>query len=309
MKAASYDLSDRNALDAALFDLRGYWKFWSNCLLRSAALPTLRGLIITGRTRGLRHDIQRFFEQIGETTALVRHDRNRETPPYPRGGFLVTQELVDEVIDHYLRLDRIIALLEPADPLQNGYNINVLFQSASDVWAEITGPGFDASDLQRGDLSPHEVFAISLGSDGRIRQSQQVFRADRSVYEDSKRTRRDKLRRKLKSSPTARLAAAIRRGLLRGRRQTLSARMSCPEEYQPISREVVHRTIKAIVRSNAIDAFRQNTGVWFPLNFATSFVGTGARQVYWDIVSPQLKFADLAVGARQCRGRPPFAGF
>jgi hypothetical protein len=301
---ASYNLSDRNALDAALSDLRGYWKFWSSCLLQTAALPTLRGLIITRRTRSLKQDIRRFLEEIDEVTALFRHDRKREAPPYPRGGFLVPEELIDKVVDYYLGLDRIVALFEPADPLRNGYNINVLFQSELEIWAEITGPGFDASDLQRGDLSPHEVFAISLGEDGQIRRSQQVYRADNSIYDDSKRTRRDKVRRTMKNVPTPTLATAIRRGLLRGGRQRVRAQSSYPKEYQPIPRELVHRTIKAIVRSSAIDAFRQNTGVWFPLNFATSFVGTGDRQVYWDIVSPELKFAGLAVGAMQSHCGP-----
>jgi hypothetical protein len=211
----------------------------------------------------------------------------------------VPEELIDKVIDYYLGLDRIVGLFEPADPLENGYNINVLFQNASDVWAEITGPGFDASDLQRGDISPHEVFAISLGNNGRIRRSQQVYQADNFTYQESKQARRDKVRRKINNAPTPTLAVAIRRGLLRGRGQRVRARVTCPQEYQPISRELVHRTIRAIVRSGVIDAFQQKTGVWFPLNFATSFIETGARQVYWDIVSPQLKFAGLAVGSMQ----------
>lgn len=308
MTAASYDLSDRDAVDAALSDLRGYWKFWSSCLLRSAKLPTLRGLIITRRTPELRHNIERFFEQIGDVTTLVRHDRRQEAPPYPRGGFLVPEKLIGKVIDYYLRLNRIVALLEPADPLRNQHNLNILFNNASEVWAEVVGAGFDASDLQRGDLSPHEVFSIALGDNGRIRRFHQVFQADSANYADSKLARREKVRRKLNSSPTQQLADAIRLGLQRGQ-QAVRDQVICPENYEPIPRELIHRTINAIFQSNIIDTFRRNTGVSFPLNFSTSFIGASARQVYWDIVSPHLKFTGLALRGTRCRREPHFTTF
>jgi hypothetical protein len=46
-------------------------------------------------------------------------------------------------------------LLEPLDPMLNGYNISCIFDGPT-ATLEIVGPGFDASDLQRGQTEPHE---------------------------------------------------------------------------------------------------------------------------------------------------------
>ncbi len=163
-----YDLQNEESLDAAISDLKGFWKLWSACLLQSVSLPTLRGMIVTRRYPEIHEQLHSFLEEVEATTALIRHDIQNESPPHPRGGFLASEHLLPEILDFFFGLNRIVAVYEPADPLLNSYNLNALFESATDVWVEVLGPGFDASDLQRGDLSPHEVFSIALAADGKV---------------------------------------------------------------------------------------------------------------------------------------------
>jgi hypothetical protein len=140
----------------------------------------------------LLNDLHLFLDETGSQVSLIRHDKRPETPPYPRGGFLVGQTLLQEAIDFFFALDRIVAVYEKADPLLNMHNMNFLFESERELWVEVMGPGFDASDLQRGDLSPHESFSVSLSDDEAISKVKLVLRVDQTAYEESVRSRKEK---------------------------------------------------------------------------------------------------------------------
>jgi hypothetical protein len=66
------------------------------------------------------------------------------------------------------------------------------------------------------------------------------------------------------------------------------------EEYKPIAKSVIENTIQSVADSDVITTFRGETGVAFPLVISSSFVDRGTRQIFWDIVSPALKFENLA---------------
>jgi len=296
--ATSYDLTDFRQVQSALRELRGFWKLWSACLLQTVSLPTLRGIIVTRWYPEIVEEIHRFLRSAQATKALIRHDIRSESPPYPRGGFLAPEGLLSDVLNFFFDADRIVAVYEPADPLLNSYNLNVLFESVSNVWVEITGPGFDASDLQRGDLSPHEVFSISLAGNGEIREIDRIRRVDQPEYEESKRLRWEKIRRRLEQSPTSAIAHAIRTdlGLPKSLKKHLEALRSPVVEsgpYIPIPESLVTGTVATIINSGVIELFCSETSAGFPLNFSTSLIDRGKRQVYWDIVSPALKFQGL----------------
>jgi hypothetical protein len=296
--ADRYNLQTEGDIAAAITDLKGFWKLWSACLLQSVSLPTLRGIIFTHAYGGLRDDLRRFLRKIGATSALIRQDMRDEKPPYPRGGFVVPESLLNDVLEFFFRQNRIVALYEPADPLLNSYNLNLLFESTTDVWAEVLGPGFDASDLQRGDLSPHEVFSIAVSTDGEVVRSHCVRRVDEKEYEESREFRKQKIRRKLKESPTSELADKIRREFRFSEKleEYLKAQRSPlydVDRYAPIPQGLLSETVAAIVNSHVIELFRNETNVGFPINLSTSLIEGGKRQVYWDIVSPALKFQGL----------------
>ena len=293
-----YDLTAAAGREAALRDLRGYWKLWSACLLQKTGLPTLRGMIVTRRSAKIEAEIHNFLQRIKASKALIRHDIQHEAPPYPRGGFLVPEHLLPETLDFFFRLHRIVAIYEPADPLLNSYNLNVLFATGTDARVEVLGAGFDASDLQRGDLSPHEVFSIVISARGKIAGLRRVKAVDKKTYEESRQLRLKKIQRKFEESPTPELARQIREDLkfpatLGEYLKRLPSPLSKAEPYALISEALVGDTVAAIVNSNVITLFQSETGVGFPLNFSTSLIDKGKRQVYWDIVSPDLKFEGL----------------
>ena len=298
MSVPYYDLRETRGINAALRDLRGFWKFWSTCLLSSCGLPTLRGIVVTHAHDGMVGEIHRFLEDMGSTVALIRHDKRYEAPPYPRGGFLVGEPFLREAIQFFFDTGRIVAVYEPADPLMNMHNINLLFESDREVYAEVVGPGFDASDLQRGDLSPHEAFSIRLSPEGNILEVNLARRVDQAAYQESVILRKEKIRKKLQSAPSVDLARQICDSVgipedLDAFLQEIGSPLCKSQSYQPLSQDVLHDTITAIIRSRVINRYSASTGVSFPLVFSTSLVNSGEKQVFWDIVSATLKYEGL----------------
>lgn len=284
MIRASYNLQRPPELLIALEHLRGYWKLWSACLLEAVSLPTLQGLIVTRAAPALEIELRDFLRGVKADHALLRHDKVEEMPHSPRGGFLVEKGRLRSALDFFFNENRIVALYEPADPLRNGYNINVLVESPHTAIVEVMGPGFDASDLQRGDLSPHEVFYASIDSAGEVDNLQLAHSVSAIEYAASTEGRYAKIRRKFEAAPAKLFSVAP---------TDYVATKLPPDHYQPIARRCIASTIGAIMSSDIISVFRRSTGVGYPLNFCSSFVNPGNRQVYWDIVSPTLKYGGL----------------
>jgi hypothetical protein len=290
-----YHLCRSDDLRAAVRDLRGFWKLWSACLLSDCGLPTLSGIIVTRSYPGLLSDLHLFLEAMGSTVALIRHDKRPEKPPYPRGGFLVGQALLEDTIGFFFGLDRIVAVYEKADPLLNLHNMNFLFESERELWVEVVGPGFDASDLQRGEISPHETFSVSLSAQEAISKITLVRRADQKDYEESVRWRKDKIISKLDSTPTSELAGKIREDLgipndLEAHLKRIDSPLCHFQSYRPVSEILLRDTVTEIIRSRVLARYSELSGAKFPITFSTSLVNRGRKLVFWDIVSPSFKF-------------------
>jgi hypothetical protein len=293
-----YDLQTAETQTAVLRDLRGFWKLWSHCLLVRLGLPSLDGVVVTRAYRAMDNDISAFMERISSSIVLIRHDKFPEAPSYPRGGFLVGQKILGETLEYFFLQGRIVALYEPVDPLLNGHNLNLLFESEQEIHAEIVGPGFDMSDIKRGDLSPHESFFIRLSAAGDISELKLLHRIDESAYAESLRERKAKINEKLYSAPEPALARRIRGDLgipedLDDHLRKIGSPLFNSHRYHPISEESLRGTIKQIVDSEVIKAYSTLTGARFPFVFSTSFVNKGQKQIFWDIVSPALKFQGL----------------
>jgi hypothetical protein len=203
------------------------------------------------------------------------------------------------VLKYFQGLNRIVAIYEPADPLLNGHNINLLFQDSSSALLEIVGPGFDASDLQRGNLSPHEVYSAGVSQDGEDHRLRLIFRIDPHGFLKSKLQRERKLRRRLREAPTQRLASLIAEDLQRPRElnallRSINSPLSGATQYTPIDLSLLKTTISAVMESGLISKYNRLTGSGFPINISTSRVNLGAMQVFWDVVSPSLKYQGLS---------------
>ena len=66
-----------------------------------------------------------------------------------------------EAIAPLQNADTYLWLLEPIDRLKNEYGINLYFQS-DQCRIEMVGQGFDVSDLNRGQISPHQTIVAEL---------------------------------------------------------------------------------------------------------------------------------------------------
>jgi len=178
------------------------------------------------------------------------------------------------------------------------HNMNFLFESDRELWVEVLGPGFDASDLQRGDISPHETYSVSLSASEAISKVTLVRRVDQTAYEESVRSRKDKITKKLESAPTNELARKIREDLgipndLEAYLREIDSPLCHFQNYQPVSVGLLRETVKTIIKSNVLARYSELSGAKFPINFSTSQVNRGGKLVFWDIVSPSLKFEGL----------------
>jgi len=236
-----------------------------------------------------------FLKQCTPQLGLIRHDKNPECPPYPRGGFLTGPISLESVIRYFEGLRRITAIFEPANPLVNGHNMNLLFESRNDVVVEVVGPGFDASDLQRGDLSPHESWTFDVSSTGLVQSGRQVYRTSVEAYQQSVKDRIKKIDHKIRNSPDSVIASQVCAEL--GVSPTTTEylrRVGAPilriSKYASIEKYKIVCALEEIVESEVLTRFRRQTGAEYPLLVSASYVNHGAQLVFWDIVSPALKY-------------------
>ncbi len=141
----------------------GLNKLRSWAALWALDVPTLSGVVVDDRSVRSAQIVKGFADSIGADRLLLRSDAAYETGRYPRGGFEVRLENVERVVEGVTRLGRTVFLLEPKSALADEYSLGVLLWPDEPVQVEVVGPGFDASDLKRGDLSPHERFSLERG--------------------------------------------------------------------------------------------------------------------------------------------------
>lgn len=141
--------------------LKGYYKFLSILYLDLLGLPKLDGIIITKWEKDTEENIKSFFKKKSIQKVMIRSDKKNETGKLPRGGYLVDINNMKEEALKLFKNNRIIALLEPANFYDNLYGFNALFHpDVNYIHMEVVGPGFDVSDIKRGDISPHEIIKL-----------------------------------------------------------------------------------------------------------------------------------------------------
>jgi hypothetical protein len=153
----------------ALSEFREHQKIFSWLIIHAAELPTLPGILFTRWNDEVSTAVERFAGRWDSGKLLVRSDAPRETGLAPRGGYLVRTEEVQGAIAPLLSAGRAVFLLEPVSPLDDLYSLSLAPEPGWREWLlEIVGAGFDASDLKRGDVTPHETVSLRL-VDGNVR--------------------------------------------------------------------------------------------------------------------------------------------
>lgn len=174
--------------------LQGYNKTTSIFEVLQLGLPTQEGIIITDWNDNVANITQSFLNIKQWNQVLIRTDKKGETGKYMRGGYIISIKEVPAECQRILSLGRIVLLLEPASKYENLYAINVLIQMKQNiVLLEIVGPGFDASDLNRGDISPHERVCLKIKNE---QVTPYILRKDiinQAQYQDSVKARLRKI--------------------------------------------------------------------------------------------------------------------
>jgi hypothetical protein len=154
--------SHKTALDRIEATFPSYLKLRSICWLLRQGVRSTEGLVISSALPANLDLAHQYAISRGWDRYLLRHDSHRGNTRFLQGGFLVNTNDLDRWLARFTH-DGICMLLDPLDPLFNGYNISCLLDTSSAL-IEIVGPGFDASDLQRGQVRPHESFSFNIKS-------------------------------------------------------------------------------------------------------------------------------------------------
>jgi hypothetical protein len=220
------------------------------------------------------------------------------------GGYLVTLEDVQTEALNYFELGRILFFLEPCCSFDNSYNINTLFENDQSLLLEIVGPGFDASDLQRGYTTPHEIIQIDnamlkTGMTPSQSSFEQVVRrtflVDNRSYENSVRQRYIKIAKRLKDrgkilfeereTSENDLIAMARAYLQDNGHQML---LLNENNYTPIPTHHLYEIYSYIY--NLPERLQHYVNHGLPFVVSSSYVKKGTKLVFWDIVWPKLKY-------------------
>jgi len=119
--------------------------------------------------------------EIECSSTLLRIDKRHDRWTRRRGGYIVPRSAIPNTVRELKPEGMLALLLEPAGPYCDLYSFaGVTIPEQSKMIIEVVGAGFDASDILRGDIQPHERWEVSL-----IATSPSRPRAIRSVHQTS----------------------------------------------------------------------------------------------------------------------------
>lgn len=266
----------------------GFQKLKSWLLLWELGLPTLKGIIFAEWSKAAEMAIADFAGRLQTDKLLIRSDSDRERGDYPPGGNLSALSELKAACRPYLERKRLVFLLEPRSRFEDHYSISLGFMNPEMAVMEVVGPGFDASDLKRGDSNPHEWLTIDLRA--RLTEPSAIrVHSTLSVhgYQMSWEARARKVGRLLGAAMTTQhLGVTELRGWLDQHDNQLLGRHW--SGYDPIPAQLIAAMVGACrTLPSRLQSLSEN-GEGFIVSM--SYWGSDAAPIYWDVVWPQRKF-------------------
>jgi hypothetical protein len=291
---------DRDNLAASLAMLEGCWKSSSLLWMHANSFPVLSGFILGGWSDDVDKALSQFCRQKNVSELLVRIETPGRRWTSRRGGYTIPQTKTRELVEQLACEGCITILLEPAGPCADLYSLtSVCDVDTGKIDVEVVGPGFDASDILRADVTPHERFELSDG--GTQFDSEHRFRVmrtyviDQARYKVSVRRRLEKIGARLRSPsfpdqfmppsattlPPEQLAhEAV--DYLRASGQTVLLDHS--KQYEPIPAKLLGGfTVELFRLSHAIAT---SSISWRTFSMAGTFLSAD-QLVIWDFFSPR----------------------
>jgi hypothetical protein len=281
--------------------LQGCWKCSSLLWLQANGFPVLPGLILGGWTEESEAAVAKFSKDRHVSELLIRIEKPYQRWTRRRGGYTVPRGQVQQQVEELAHEGILTILLEPASPYSDLYSLTTACDlEGGKLDVEVVGPGFDASDVLRSDLVPHERFEVTLGSSDEQAGTDSAFLPrrlsiiGREDYRVSVERRLEKIGAKVRnrSFPDDSIGAGSsgveRTVLAKEAEQFLRATgktmlLDHAEEYQPIPLPVLNVFLKEFQR--IFERVRTQKAHWQILSLAASFLPR-ERLVIWDFFVP-----------------------
>ncbi len=281
--------------------LRGCWKSSSLLWMHVNEFPSLSGLVLGGWSAASEEASARFCREGNFSDLLVRIEKPGQRWTRRRGGYTVSLAQVQGLVRDLADEGMISILLEPASPCNDFFSFtSVCDADAGKADVEVVGPGFDASDVLRGDITPHERFEINLsrrsGSSKAAHRFQihQTYLIDREGYQASVKRRLAKIGARLRNPSfpdewmQPNVPGTASEGLihdatfyLRETGQTVLLDRS--DSYDPIPAQLLDTFLGQVGRLS--EAVEGSKVPWRTFSLAASFL-SGGRFVIWDFFPP-----------------------
>lgn len=314
---------DRSNLLSALDSVRGCLKTTSMLWMHALEIPVLSGVVISDWSATSAEVVHRFCEKHRVSELLLRIDKRNDRWTRRRGGYLVRLSEVPATVKELKREGRIAVLLEPASPYADAYSVAGITDPVQrNMTVEVVGPGFDASDILRGDIQAHERWELPLKEvssqrrPGTLKHAECVHLTTSRQYEESVRARLAKIGARIRNPafPDAVLqagdvdAAHLREAAtsyLRTTHQTALLRNA--KAYSPIPQKhlmLFARHVESLL--SGLAAYGIHLG---PTSFAASVLAKRGL-IFWDFFpaskSDAASLYPAAVGQsyREAKGGP-----
>ena len=167
--------------------------------MRALGLPVLSGVVGFGWSRQMASAVQKFCKANGSSKLLLRIDKRDNRWTKRRGGYLIEASEAPFVTEELASEGMLSVLLEPASPYADQYSMaGVTLPDERKIIVEVVGPGFDASDILRSDISAHERWEVGLPPYSHVGKanalsSRRVYLIDPRQYGESVKLRLAKI--------------------------------------------------------------------------------------------------------------------
>ncbi len=290
----------RNNLADSLAVLQGCWKCGSLLWMQSNGFPVLPGLILNTWTHETEAAVSRFYREGNFSELLLRIEKPGERWTRRRGGYTIPLDKVRSQVEELTGEGMITILLEPASPYSDTFSLaSVCDLETGKLDVEVVGPGFDASDILRADILPHERFELFLGnrdlkttalSQLQINRSHLIGQED---YKTSIQQRLVKIGARLRNpsfpdevmdaAATEPDKTALAREAIHFLQTSGQTTILDHQEYEPIPSRLLDMFLREFLR--LFERIRASKIRWKLLSVASSFLPQN-HLVIWDFFSP-----------------------
>jgi hypothetical protein len=287
-------------LRVTLTTIPGCWKSGSIVWMLANSFPTLNGFVLRGCSQKTGDSLTRFCQDRHLSELLVRVEKPFERWIRRRAGYTIPTSKAQTLLADLTSEGFVTIFLEPASPCADLFSLTTVCDVRSEkADIEVVGPGFDASDILRSDIKPHERFEITLEnraerSQDREFQLRRTYLINSEGYRASVRRRLIKIGARLRNpsfpddlmqpnATAATLDALLQNATRYLRESGQTVLLDHAEEYKPIPRGLLDEFLLQILRLSR--AVSKSDVPWRTFSLAGSFL-PGERLVLWDFFPP-----------------------